>query len=297
MLRRILFLLVLTTALMLAWSVPAWAGGWAVITLDSWPEAVTAGEPVDVTLTVRQHGRTLLDGLEVTVNAYHPASKSSMRVEAQELKQPGRYAASLVFPEAGTWEWSVQAFTMDQKMPDLEVLSGATAAGKDVASAGQGASALVARPAALAGLILLALGTGAVLLGLRRLRLAWPIAGLCYAAAIACLALTSQPAAQAAVADSPPEEPILSPAALGEKLFIAKGCVTCHTHPAFAHQGYTSVGIKDLTGYTAIPEYLRVWLKDPAAIKPATEMPNLELKEGEIEALIAFLAEQDAGKK
>jgi cytochrome c1 len=45
----------------------------------------------------------------------------------------------------------------------------------------------------------------------------------------------------------------------------------------------------NLTNYPTTAEYLRVWLKDPATLKPTTQMPNLELKETEIEALIAFL--------
>jgi cytochrome c1 len=34
---------------------------------------------------------------------------------------------------------------------------------------------------------------------------------------------------------------------------------------------------------------VRVWLKDPPALKPDTQMPNLGLSSEEIEALIAFL--------
>jgi len=296
--RRIPLLVVLTAALVLAWSVPAVAGGWAVITLDSWPENVTAGKPVEVILTVRQHGRTLMEGLEVTLTGYHPASKRSILVKAQELKQPGQYAASLVFPEAGNWEWSVQAFTMDQRMPDLEVMGATTAPGKNSASAGSGVNAPVERPLALAGLIFLALGAGAAFFALsRRLRLAWMAAGVLGVLAAGSLLFTSQPPAQAAEAEKMEKASTLSPAALGEKLFIAKGCITCHVHPAFAGKGYTSLELKDLTGYMAIPEYLRVWLKDPATVKPKTEMPNLELKDSEIEALIAFLSNQETSQK
>ena len=43
----------------------------------------------------------------------------------------------------------------------------------------------------------------------------------------------------------------------------------------------------DLTGKRFQPDYLRKFLADPS-IKPA-EMPNLKLKEDEIEALAAFL--------
>jgi cytochrome c1 len=36
-------------------------------------------------------------------------------------------------------------------------------------------------------------------------------------------------------------------------------------------------------------EYLRRWLSDPKAVKPATSMPNFGLKPSEVEALTAFL--------
>jgi cytochrome c2 len=293
MFRRFLLPLILAAGVALALIVPALAGGWAVITLDALPKNVTAGKAIEVGITVRQHGVTLVQGLEVTVRGYQPASQSVIQATAQELKQPGRYTASLVFPEAGTWEWSVLATPMEQRMPDLVVLSGAPS----VTQASEGEQIPAERPFLLAGALCLALGVGAAYWALRRrLRLAWVAAGVLGILAAASLLFTSQPPAQAAEVEMP-VAPDLTPAELGEKLFVAKGCVTCHIHPAFAGKDYVSVGIKDLTGYTAIPEYLRVWLKNPASVKPETEMPNLELKEGEIEALIAFLANNDTASK
>jgi hypothetical protein len=49
-----------------------------------------------------------------------------------------------------------------------------------------------------------------------------------------------------------------------------------------------SVG-PDLPTLVNDPKVLRVWLKDPTAIKPDAQMPNLALKKTEIEALITFL--------
>jgi cytochrome c2 len=79
--------------------------------------------------------------------------------------------------------------------------------------------------------------------------------------------------------------------AYGRALFSAKGCATCHRHAAVASSGFgPESGIPDLTTYRWSADYLRTWLKDPAAIKPATDMPNLGLKRDEIESLIAFLS-------
>jgi cytochrome c2 len=90
---------------------------------------------------------------------------------------------------------------------------------------------------------------------------------------------------------SPSVAPAPADVAYGRALFLAKGCVTCHHHGAFPRSGFGSdSGIPDLTTYRWTAEFLRTWLKDPAAIRPNTDMPNLGLKQDEIEALIAFLS-------
>jgi cytochrome c2 len=77
----------------------------------------------------------------------------------------------------------------------------------------------------------------------------------------------------------------------GRALFSAKGCATCHRHAAVASSGFgPESDVPDLTTYRWSADYLRTWLKDPAAVKPATSMPNLGLKRDEIESLIAFLS-------
>jgi len=81
-----------------------------------------------------------------------------------------------------------------------------------------------------------------------------------------------------------------SDAEYGRALFSAKGCVTCHHHAAVAGSDPYTMGNPDLTHYRPDPEFLRRWLKNPRAIRPATEMPTLGLQQDEIEALIAFLA-------
>jgi len=45
----------------------------------------------------------------------------------------------------------------------------------------------------------------------------------------------------------------------------------------------------NLSNFSADPEYLRGWLRNPASVKPKTEMPALQLSDSEIDALIAFL--------
>lgn len=84
-------------------------------------------------------------------------------------------------------------------------------------------------------------------------------------------------------------------AALGQDLFLAKGCYGCHAHEAISDSGqfsnaYGAGSAPNLTTPKFDAAYLRVWLKDPKSVKPQTEMPNLNLKTIEIEALAAFLA-------
>jgi cytochrome c2 len=49
------------------------------------------------------------------------------------------------------------------------------------------------------------------------------------------------------------------------------------------------MGAPNLSNFSASPEILFIRLKDPAAAKSDTKMPDLGLKEAEIEALIAFI--------
>ena len=71
----------------------------------------------------------------------------------------------------------------------------------------------------------------------------------------------------------------------GARLFLAKGCVTCHV-------GSEPVG-PDLSGKRFDPDFLRRFLADPSILPaaPGTTlgMPNLNLKPAEIAALVAYL--------
>ncbi len=83
----------------------------------------------------------------------------------------------------------------------------------------------------------------------------------------------------------------LADAERGRRLFVAKGCVSCHLHRAVNPNG-GGVG-PELTGKHFAAEFLTKFLADPAAVIPprpgSATMPNLELKPLEISALIAFI--------
>jgi cytochrome c2 len=79
---------------------------------------------------------------------------------------------------------------------------------------------------------------------------------------------------------------------VGRQLFIAKGCITCHYNDRAASRSeYLTIdmGAPNLSNYSSAPEILIIRLKDPAAAKSDTKMPQLGLSQTEIEALVAFI--------
>lgn len=86
--------------------------------------------------------------------------------------------------------------------------------------------------------------------------------------------------------------PVLAPAERGLRLFVAKGCVTCHVHPDVQGSGAVKVG-PDLAGRRFAPEYLQRFLVDPNIATTrgpgGFEMPNLNLDPQEIASLTAFI--------
>jgi YtkA-like len=86
---------------------PASAGGWATVGLDSVPDGLRAGEPWVVRLTILQHGRTPLEGIEPTVAISKTGGAAARTFPAAPTEQPGVYRASIVFPSAGTWRYVV----------------------------------------------------------------------------------------------------------------------------------------------------------------------------------------------
>jgi len=193
----------------------AYAGGWAVITVDTLPDYAVAGRPTNLTFAVRQHGMHLLGSLEPRVEA----ESGQLRVEARAVptNREGYYTAALRLPATGDWTITLRSGfrTSDIRlMPIPAVASGA----QNVAA--------------------------------------------------------------------------ISDAERGRKLFVAKGCLTCHVHAQVPGSGQIAVG-PELTVVRFAPDYLREFLANPQLKTPAVAgrvMPNLNLKQNEIASLIAFLS-------
>lgn len=190
-------------------------GGWAVVTVDDFPETVTAARPMRLSFAVRQHGLTLLPGLSPTITATRGTLEVAGKVKGEA---PGHYSAELTLPDAGTWSITVHSGFMASKLK-LPIVR--------------------------------ALPAGA------------PV-----------------PAASGA-------------AERGRRLFVAKGCVTCHVHGALADIDNKSLEVgPELTPKRYEAAYLRRLLINPSIQRTPgrQEMPALGLSDAEVTALVAFIS-------
>lgn len=99
---------------------------------------------------------------------------------------------------------------------------------------------------------------------------------------------------------APHPTPTGGDAARGAQLFAQATCASCHAvagtvadarvGPDLTHFGdrdTLGAGVRDNT-----PDNLAQWLKNPQAVKPGNHMPNLQLTEDDIRALVAYLEAQ-----
>ncbi len=265
------------------------AGGWAVITLTHLPDYAVAGQPAGFEFVIRQHGRTPWVSDMVLVKAIRVGSSDALTGKAESVSgTPGTYRVQITFPAAGLWRWSVSSglYPDFQPMPDLTVVAAAAStAGAPLPNR----AALLSGAAGLAGALLFA-----VLLILRRSRArqAAALSLVCLALGLAGFSLAADPGQPAqSTAAIPAYTPApLSQAALGERLFIAKGCIVCHSKTASGLPVNVSLDMgPNLTKVDKDAQYLKYWLADPSELKPETTMPKLGLSGEEIQALIAFL--------
>jgi Cytochrome c len=186
------------------------AGGWATITLNDFPDYAVAGKPLNLIFTVRQHGQTPLAGLKPSVRAKN-ANGLVVTAAVKSGTKRGEYMSALMLPDAGEWTITITSGFNESAttLPNLKV-----------------------------------------------------------------------------IASGSPAPNAFSPATRGLRLFAAKGCVGCHRHLEVNPEHKTDAQF-DLTGKRFQQDYLKRFLADPS-IKPA-EMPNLKLKEDEIDALAAFI--------
>lgn len=86
-------------------------------------------------------------------------------------------------------------------------------------------------------------------------------------------------------------------AAKGADVFAKGACVGCHTIDGTKAQGKVGPNLTHFGSRMSIaagtltntPENLALWLKNPQAVKPENDMPNLGLSDVDIQALVAYI--------
>lgn len=109
---------------------PVLAGGWAVITLDSLPGEVRAGETLSIGFMIRQHGQTPTNSASPTLSAHNLDTGERITADARQSGETGHFVVDVVFPREGRWEWSLSGFGPPVNYEPLTVLPAtATVAG------------------------------------------------------------------------------------------------------------------------------------------------------------------------
>jgi YtkA-like len=123
--------LLVTAIVALAAAGTAAAGGFATVGLDSQPpDGGGPGSTWDVTLNVLQHGVTPLDGVSPTIVIRNLDNGETQTFAATPTGEPGKYAAKVVFPSAGRWEYVVNDdFSQTHTFKPITISGDAAAAG------------------------------------------------------------------------------------------------------------------------------------------------------------------------
>lgn len=95
--------------------IPALAGGWALVTVENMPPEIRAGEPVELHMTVWQHGQTPVHFFDTEENPIVPRliatnQVTGERIEAtaERLPEVGEFTLTVTFPSDGTWTWDIR---------------------------------------------------------------------------------------------------------------------------------------------------------------------------------------------
>ncbi len=80
----------------------------------------------------------------------------------------------------------------------------------------------------------------------------------------------------------------------GQELFVSKACNSCHSINGQGGQAGPSL---DTVGDRYTAAWLYTWLRDPEAVKPGTQMPNMHLTDDERARLVFFLESKRAGER
>jgi mono/diheme cytochrome c family protein len=270
------------------------AGGWAMVTLDTLPVQPRTGEAITLGFMVRQHGVTpVSEPLSPYLSAQNRDTGDLLRVDARQEGRVGHYVAEVVFPSAGAWDWKVvpDPFpAIPERLEPLIVLPApATVAGSHCEARDR--LPVIARWLPVVAAMSVA-GLGLYLSRSGPRRKVGVAVGIIFLVALS-IAFLLWPSAIPDVTGS--SQDFTQDAGYGRALFSAKGCVACHMYSTISNSIPGPILGPNLTGYRPEPDFTRRWLRDPRAVRPDAQMPNLDLSDAEIEALIVFLSEGTGG--
>ncbi|MBX3173683.1 MAG: cytochrome c [Gemmatimonadaceae bacterium] len=98
----------MAAAMAMAMAAVPYHGGWVIVTMHEWPEALEAGKATTLTFSMRQHGEELLAGREPVLQLKAPGLLGSReKLRTQRTEQPGVYRATFTPEEAGELRVSV----------------------------------------------------------------------------------------------------------------------------------------------------------------------------------------------
>jgi hypothetical protein len=81
------------------------AGGWATITVADLPDHFVAGQPVNLSFTIRQHGVRLMDDLTPSLEAVNGTEKTTATVR----REGANYHAKFTLPKPGLWTITIRS--------------------------------------------------------------------------------------------------------------------------------------------------------------------------------------------
>jgi hypothetical protein len=152
------------TALSLLMAAPAFAGGWAVTTLDDLPPDIRAAQSYTIGYTIRQHGVTPIDvetmGGTTEIQITAPDGAKTLKYKGTQTGATGHYTATVIFPYQGSWTWQVtQGPFQPQGLGTVSVLApaGADAPAQPAAPVAAAAPAPAQQPAGPNSLLVIAL--------------------------------------------------------------------------------------------------------------------------------------------
>ena len=113
--RRTTLLMLVVVLLMAVGAGSVLAGGWAEITMDDLPGEIHAGESVQLSFMVLQHGKTPVHFLGDSdlavvplVTGTNAKTGESVEFTAVPVKnEVGRFQANVIFPSDGEWRWTI----------------------------------------------------------------------------------------------------------------------------------------------------------------------------------------------